>query len=156
MILTHFRPPHSSHDLHLSVCIHGQEDTSRYTGSPFMIYYRSTILSLCCRRTVTEREQHQCSVVDLCGFHWMRWQSKVVLDESQSNDVGSYLLYTWSVFYLLIKKNKKKSWENVLKTLMLIKLNNWVFNIKFVDFFHTSVVCCGVTLRVCSSEGDRW
>lgn len=44
---------------------------------------------------------------------------------------GFYLLYTLCVFYLLIKNR-----ENVSKTLKLIKLNNWVFNINVVNFFH--------------------
>lgn len=75
--------------------------TGRYTGSPSMIWLSSTC-------SFENWEQHQCPAVDL------RFSPDVMTTE-QIN-ITDYccrgpMLYTWSVFYLLIKSGENLSWK---------------------------------------------
>lgn len=96
---TCFWPSHSSYGFVYITLLR------RDNGYSFMIYYKSTMLSLCykCRQ-----------VVDLCGFHRLRWFGwcgpfKGCISLSCAIRVLSVV---WSVFYLLIKKGKKMSWKS--------------------------------------------
>lgn len=93
---------------------HAGSQRCRNTGPPSWYIYSSVFNDCVADGQTGNWEQRCCSVVDLCGVHRIRVWGEGGVGRYRINFTGgSYLLYTWSVFYLLIKKADKHCLENL-------------------------------------------